>query len=144
MIFAVAETLTSFFLLILLQDEMVPLNLWNNTQKPVNGFIDYYNRVLFKEQWRGTWPQSVLQEGGATLWIIGWLRRPDTFYRHIVLTYFIAHNRPREMLSANLFLSVDLGFLSESIWGRGAEDKSQNPCQSMALSDAKKFRIMQG
>ena len=53
MIFAVAETLTSFFLLILLQDEMVPLNLWNNTQKPVNGFIDYYNRVLFKEQWRG-------------------------------------------------------------------------------------------
>ena len=70
MIFAVAETLTSLFLLILLQDEMVPLNLSNNTQKPVNGFIDYYNRVLFKEQWRGTWPQSA-QEGGATLWIIG-------------------------------------------------------------------------
>ena len=32
----------------------------------------------------------------------------DAFYRHIVLTYFIATLSPGEMLSGDLFLSVDL------------------------------------
>ena len=64
----------------------------------------------------------------------------EAFYRHIVLTYFIATLRPGEMLSGDLFLSVDLGFVSESICEE--EDKTPNPCRSMALSDAKKFPIM--
>ena len=47
----------------------------------------------------------------------------DAFYRHIVLTYFIATLRPGEMLSGDLFLSVDLGFVSESI----CEEEDKTP-----------------